>query len=211
MTDTTLTDLAPFFDRHDRRNRLAFVAALCASLALSAVIYAHGAPASAASAAIRATMSVFGIALPPVFIVGWWIVGELMARGRRKSSQPDGRHLAGADDARNGVRIANRGFVFNVVVTAAVIVQQAVIALIAFGQPVGDLIPRATMVAAGAVTIYLGDLWPRMPTPRDPQRTARMRANRLGGWVMVSFGLLAVLLGLFLPVIYPLVRALPRP
>jgi hypothetical protein len=61
------------------------------------------------------------------------------------------------------------------------------------------------MVTEGAVTIYLGNLWPRMPTPRAQGRKAAimMKANRISGWVMVIFGLLVVLLGLFLPLLHP--------
>jgi hypothetical protein len=162
---------------------------------------------------VRAVEFALGIVFPPVFIVGWQIFAELMVLARRKVSQPDGRLPAGADDARNGVRVANGGFVFNVGVTASVIVQQALIALLAFGYTTGDLVPRATAVVVGAVTIYLGNLWPRMPTPRGPEQSAvvRMKANRLWGWVMVSGGLLIVLMGLFAPLLYPLFRELVRP
>ncbi len=53
----------------------------------------------------------------------------------------------------------------------------------------------------GAVTIYLGNLWPRMPTPRAPERKAAttMKVNRFSGWLMVIIGVL----GLFLPLLHP--------
>ena len=209
MTDATVTDMAPFYQRYDRRQRLVFVTAICASLVLSAIIFKHGVSRGVEPAAVRANLWGFGILFAPVFIVGWQIFTELLVRWRRRASSPNGRHPAGMEDARNGMRIANRGFVFNVVVTAAVIMQQAIVALLAFGYSTGDLIPRATCVAVGAVSIYLGNLWPRMPTPRAPPQKAaiRMKANRFAGWLMVIVGLLIVLLGLFLPLIYPLVRA----
>ena len=209
MTDTTLTDLAPFFERYEHRQRLVFVAALSASLVLSAVIVAHGVLTNGAIGPKPvAAMWGVGVVFPPFFTVGWWTFTELMARARRRASSPDGRHPASTDDARNGVRIANAGFVYNIGLTAAVIGTQATLALLAFGHPVGDLIPRATTVALGAVTIYLGNLWPRLPTSRAPTQKAarRMKALRLGGWVMVISGLLIVLLGLFMPLLYPHLR-----
>ena len=213
MTDTTPTDLAPFFERYDRRQRLLFVAAISASLVLSAVVFAHGALATGRTGATPAAMIwAFGVAFTPLVIVAWWSFTELMARRRRRAASPDGRHPATVDDARNGVRVANGGFVFHLGLNAAVVAQQAFWALVTFGYPVGDWIPRVTTVAVGAVTIYLGNLWPRMPTPRAPEHTAAkvMKINRLSGWVMVIVGTLAVLLGLFMPQLYPLVRALHR-
>jgi hypothetical protein len=205
MTDTSLTDLGPFFERYDRRNRLVFVAEISASLVLSAVIFARTQLLTGEPGPVLAYQRFF-VVFPPVFIVAWQVFGELLARGRRKASQPDGRHPAGADDARNGMRIAKAGFAFNIIVMGSVIVQQAFMALSALGYPTGDAFARVTTVAVGVVTIYLGNLWPRMPTPRIPERTAalRMRANRFSGWLMVVVGALAVLLGLFLPLIYPL-------
>ena len=101
MTDTTLTDLGPFFDRYDRRNRLVCIAALSASLVLSAVILTHvlsvGAPAPKP---VAIAVWGLGIVFPPLFNAWWWRFTEFMARGRRMSAPPDGRHPAGADDAR---------------------------------------------------------------------------------------------------------------
>ena len=210
MTDTTLTDMAPFFDRYDHRQRLVFVAALSASLVLAAVIATHGVLTGAVGPRPVAAVWGLGVLFPPLFVVAWWSVAEHMARSRRRSSQPDGRHPASADDARNGMRIANAGFVFNVVVTATVIGTQAIMALLAFGYPTGDVVPRATTVAVCVVTIYLGNLWPRMPTARgaDRQSANGMKANRAGGWLMVVFGLLAVLVGLFMPFLHSYAPAL---
>ena len=210
MTDATSTDLAPFFDRYDHRQRLVFVAAISASLVLSAAIVAHSVLTGVTGPKPVAAMWGLGVVFPTLFIIAWWSFAELMARARRKSTQPDGRHPASVDDARNGQHIAYAGFAFNIVVTATVVGTQAIMALLAFGYPTGDFIPRATTVATGAVTIYLGNLWPRMPTARGPDQKAakRMKANRLGGWLMVSFGVLAVLLGLSMPLLYPLARTL---
>ena len=203
MTDMTLTDLAPFLERCDHRNRLVSVAAISASLVLSAVIFAHGAPTTGATAAAK--MRGFGVVFTPFVVVAWWAFTELMARRGRRDSSPDGRRPAGADDAHNVVRIANAGFVFHLALNAVLVAEQVFWALATFGYPVGDWLPRVTTVAVGAVTIYLGNVWPRMPTPRAPEQTAaiRMKVNRLSGWLMVIIGLLVVLLGVFLPVLFP--------
>jgi hypothetical protein len=208
MTDTSLTDLAPFFERYDRRNRFVFVATFSASLMLGAVVATRLLTTGWAGSTPAVMMWVFGTGFTPLMLCVWWSFGEIMARGRRRTLQADGRHPAGPDDARNGVRVANAGFVYSLGVSAAVLAQQAFWALIAFGYPVGDLIPRVTTMAIGAVTIYLGNLWPRMPISRAPGERAamRMKANRVIGWVMVVIGLLVVLLGLFLPLLYPWMR-----
>ncbi len=206
MTDTTLTDMGPFFQRYDHRQRLVSVAAISASLVLSAVVFAHGARTTGPTGATPPEMVWgFGVVFTPMVIVAWWIFNELMARHRRKEASRDGSRPAGADDARNGVRVANAGFVFHLGLNGAVLAQQAFWTFVTFGHPVGDLIPRATTVVVGLVTIYLGNLWPRMPTPRVPERTAatRMKIHRFSGWLMVIIGLLVVMLGLFLPLLYP--------
>ena len=206
MTDTSFTDMAPFFERYDRRNRLVFTAAVSASLVMSTVILAHGPPAGEGSGPRDPLVQWwFAILFTPAFLAGWWTFGELIALGRRKAALPDGRQPAGADDARNGVRIANAGFASNLVLTATVVIGQALWMPFIFGHRVsaGEWIARATMVAVGAATLYLGNLWPRMPVPRAPERTAaiRMKANRISGWIMVIVGLGVALLGLFLPVL----------
>src|SRR5215469_10680132 len=78
MTDITSIDLVRFFERYDARNRLIFVAALSASLVMSAVVFAHG-PNLGLGAARAATTWWFGIVFAPLFIVGWWTFGELVA------------------------------------------------------------------------------------------------------------------------------------
>jgi hypothetical protein len=206
MTDASLIDLGPFFDRHDRRTRAVSLTAISASLVLAAVIFMRGPDTPLGADArfpevVTTAIWVLGILFPLTFQIGWWLVTEHMARGRRRSAPAGGGHPAGPDDARNGVRVANGGFAFHLVVTLAVLAVQGFMALLAFGYAAGDLVPRAVCVAVGAATIYLGNLWPRMPTARAPERSAamRMRSNRIWGWVMVILGLLLVLLGLYLP------------
>ena len=207
MTDMTLTDLGPFFRRYDRRNRLVFGASLAASVAMSATTATR--LLSAGVSGIRGPGAVWGegVVMAPLVIAAWWACGELIAHGRRKASPGDGSHPAGDLDARNGVRIATAGFVFSLALATAMIAMQASMALLAFGyQFRGELIGRAITVAMGLATIYLGNLWPRMPTARTA--SGRMKVNRLNGWVMVIVGVLVVLLGLFLPLLYPVVRSL---
>ena len=217
MTDATfdrsaqesgLTDMAPFFRRFDRRVRWLLAVSLCAALVLSAVIVTHivdmGGATGAKAPAVVWRMGIVG---PPLLIAAWWIFTELTAQGRRKASRPDGRHPASLDDARNTQRIANGGLVFTAALAVTAILQQAMMVPFAFGYrfAAGEWVGRAIMLAVGAATIYLGNLWPRMPTARTPQRTAgiTMRANRVSGWVMVIGGLTIMLLGLFLPLIKP--------
>ena len=194
MTDTTRAELAPFFERYDRRNRLLFVAAIPASLALSAVILTHGAPTT--------RLLWLPIVTPPLFIVAWWGVMELIARWRDGMPPP-----ASADDARDGRRIANAGFAYNVALTAAAIGAQAIVALAGLGYSGGEWIGRATGVAVGAALICLGNVWPRLRTRRGPAQKAasEMKINRLWGWLMVIMGLLS---GLFPSLFHPLVAAL---
>jgi hypothetical protein len=206
--DAPLTDMAPFFDRFDRRVRRLLAVSLCVSLVLSAVIFTHSLDTAAATGAkIPRVVWVMGIAFAPLLTAVWWIFTELTALGRRKASRPDGRYPASLDDARNGMRIANGGLLFTAALAGTAILQQAMMVPFAYGYrfAVGEWVARAMMLAVGAATLYLGNLWPRMPTARTPQRTAAiaMRANRVSGWVMVVFGLLLVLLGLLLPVIKP--------
>ena len=209
LANRGLTDLGPFFARYDRRNRLVLGAAFVASLVLSAIIATRLLDTGGAGLKGLPVVWVMGVAFAPLFIAGWWTFGELIASGRRKAQPQDGSHPAGADDARNGVRIANAGFVFNLALIANAIVGQMLMATLVFGYPLpGVLITRAIMVMVGGATIYLGNLWPRLPTPRAPEREAalQMKVNRVCGWAVVTFGLLVVLLGLFLPQIFPHLR-----
>ncbi len=208
MTDMTLTDLGPFFRRYNRRNRFVLGAAVAASVAMSATTATR--LLSTGGSGVRGPGVVWGegVVLAPLVIAAWWACGELIAHGRRKASPADGSHPAGDLDARNGVRIAMAGFVFSLALVTAMIAMQASMALLAFGyQFQGELIGRAITIAMGLATIYLGNLWPRMPTARTAWR--QMQVNRFWGWMMVIAGLLVVLLGLFLPLLYPVVRSLP--
>jgi len=209
FADGLQTDLSPFFRRYDRRNRLVLGAALGASLVVAAVIATHLLDVGAPAPKLVGPAWGMGVVFPPLLIAGWWTFGELIALGRRKDYRPDGSHPAGEMDASNGVRLANAGFAFNLVLLAATITGQVLMVLMVYGVHVrGDLISRAIMVVEGAVTIYLGNLWPRMPTPRAPERKAAvtMKANRISGWVMVVVGLLMILLGVFLPLLVPGLR-----
>jgi hypothetical protein len=204
MTDASLINLGPFFERYDRRNQRLMVGALCASLMLASAIATHllatGGPGLKGVRVIWGT----GVVFTPLFIAGWWAFGGIMALRRRRAAPLDGSHPAGPVDAGNGMRIANAGFAFNLALMAAMLAGQAVIALVVFGfghQIRGDLIARAIMLTIGLATIYLGNLWPRMPVSRVPERkaAATMKANRYAGWFMVAVGLIVFLWGVFVP------------
>ena len=203
MTDMTRADLARFHQRYDLKQRLLFAAALSASLVLAAVLFAHNLLATEAPRA-SAFVRWFPILFSPLAIGAWWGAQEFIVRWR------DGRPPMSADDAPNGVRIAKAGFLFSLALTAVVLGAQAVGALAAFGYTVSDWIPRATAVAFGVALVCLGNVWPRMPTPRTQARkaAAEMKINRTWGWVMVLLGLGMVLQGLLLPLLYPVLRAL---
>jgi hypothetical protein len=204
MSDTFLTDLDIFYKRYDRRVRCLMAGAFCASLLLSIVI-AMSMPANGADPKRAAVLWGFGVVFPPSFTAVWWIFTELMARGRRRATRPDWRLPSTPDDARNGKRIANAGFVFTLGLMATIVANQALMALPAFGHPLGQplatLAGRIIMVTVGAATMYLGNVWPRIPTVRAPEQRpdVPMRANRLTGWFMVLGGAALVLLGLLLP------------
>ena len=217
MTDATLTDLAPFFRRYDRRNRLLLGTAFCASLILATAIATR--MLSVELPGLKGVPVVWGmgVVFSPLFIALWWTFGEVMTRWRRKTLPPDGSQLAGEVDARNGMRIANAGFIFNIGVVTAIFSGQAVMALVAFrihlGYSFGIWMAQATCIVVGAVTIYLGNLWPRMPVSHAPEKkpAATMKTNRHAGWFMVIVGLLVMAWGLFMPVIVPTVRPTQPP
>jgi hypothetical protein len=199
MTDATSTGMARFHERYDRRQRVLFVGAIGASLMLSAVILTHGVDTTGAPGAVVG-LKWFPIVAPPLFIVLWWGVMELIARWR------DGLPLAtSADDARDGRRIANAGFAYNVALTGAAIGVQAIVALKAFGYPGGEWILRATGLGVGVALICLGNVWPRLRTRRAPAQSSagEMKVNRLWGWLMAAMGLLTVLWVLFASLFLP--------
>ena len=207
MTDVVLTELGPFFDRYDRRTRGTLATGLCVSLMLSAAIATRLVTAGAPGPRPVAVIWTMGVVFAPAFGLAWWGFTEFMAGRRRRAAAPG--HPASTDDARNATRIANAGFIFNIALIASATTVQVLMALLAFGHPlgypVGLLLPRLTTIAVGLATIYLGNLWPKMPTPRTPERKAgkMMKAYRFGGWLQVIFGLLVVLLGVFLPYLTP--------
>jgi hypothetical protein len=71
MSDTTTIDLTDFFARYDRNMRLLLAAALCASLALSAVIAGQALANEGGNAKVIANVWRFGIISPPVFTIIW--------------------------------------------------------------------------------------------------------------------------------------------
>ena len=207
-TNAGLIDLGPFFARYDRRNKHLMLGGLCASLLFSAAIATQLLMTGAPGLRGVATIWGMGVVFTPLFLAGWWTFGGLMALRRRRGAPLDGSHPAGAVDASNGIRIATAGFAFNIALVTAMLLGQLLMALLVFGfghQVRGDLIARAIMLMVGTATIYLGNLWPRMPVPRGPDQkpAAVMKANRYAGWFMVIFGLGIVLWGLFLPRISP--------
>ncbi len=214
MTDTTSIDAAAFFDRYDRKTWRLMVTAISITAVLAAVIAIRLLTAGTRAKPIGAMWGL-GVVFPLCLAVGWWVFTDFLTR--RRFSAPDTGLPMNADDARNGMRIANAGFAFNVVLMVVVIAQQAFMGLLIFGYavapPIGYSFPRITMVAVGAVTIYLGNLWPRMPIARAPEAkpALRMKANRYAGWFMVIVGLLVLLWGLFAPHTPPPTRFAPPP
>lgn len=203
LDDAGLTDLRPFFERYDRRYRQMMVAALCASLMLATAIATRlGAGASPGLRGVSVMWGT-GVVFTPLFIAAWWGIWGLVALRRRRTAPFDISRPAGPVDAGNGMRLAHAGFAFNLALMAAMLAGQVVILLVVFGfGPFrGDLIARAIMLTVGAATIYLGNLWPRMPVARAPDGKAarQMKANRYSGWFMVIVGLGVFLWGIFAP------------
>ncbi len=202
MTATLSPDMIVFYRRYDRKLRRLMAAALGASLLLSAIMASRLLTAGGLDSIASASVWRFAIGFTPLFTAAWWIFTELMALGRRRATVPDWRLPTTPVDSRNARRIANAGFVFTLGLMATQIANQALTALLVFGHPIGypagEWVARATMVIVGGVTIYLGNVWPRMPTPRAPELKPafQMKAHRLIGWFMVLFGLGIVLFGL---------------
>jgi hypothetical protein len=205
MTDMTSAEMSRFYGRYDNRNRLLFVAALSASVVLSAVNLTHGLEVVAphGAKAIK-TMWAFGIVFPPLFTLAWWIAMEGIARWR------DGLPAASRDSGPNGVRIANAGFFYNIALIAAVLGAQTLVTLSTFGYAAGDWFPRAMGLGIGAALICLGNVWPRLRTRpvSDPKAAQAMKINRIWGWIMVLMGAASILSGLFLPLLYPFLTGL---
>jgi hypothetical protein len=206
MSDLTLTDMTPFFERHERRSRRVLGALVCTSLAVAAGIFAYGAFTIGAPGALLAKLWA-SILFYPLFGIVFWTSTALYARARRMP--PGGRPPMNEDDARNTARVANAGFIFLVCTGLIMIATQAGLALGYFGvlPPLhrsGVWIARVGAVATGVLIIYFGNAWSRMPMPRAPEymAVATMKFKRRVAWLIVVYGLLLGLAALFL---------LPRP
>lgn len=200
MSDTTFIDMTPFFERHDRRTRRTFVAMLSISLVLAAVMFARDALAGGPS---DVAAQLWLLAGSPLTIVLLWIGAAIY--GRQRTSLPDGSLPMNADDARNVARVANAGAVFVTGMCVVMVAGQAFWVIGSFGvlqspDTDRDWLIRAVLLAAGALSIYFGNAWPRIPTPRKPEHkpATRMKYNRFTGWATVIFGALLALAA-FLP------------
>ncbi len=203
MSDMTLTDMAPFFDRHERRFRRVVIALVCTSLAVAAGIFAYGALTTGSPGTILVKLWT-SILFYPLFGAVFWIGSTLYARARLVP--PGVRPPTNPDDARNVALVANAGFIYLLCIGVIMIATQAGLALGYFGilPPLhrsGVWITRASVVATGILVIYFGNAWSRTPMARTPEymAVAMMRFKRLLSWLIVLYGLLMVLAALFLP------------
>ncbi|MGC1457420.1 MAG: hypothetical protein WA825_03990 [Steroidobacteraceae bacterium] len=203
MSDMTLTDMTPFFERHERRSRRVVIALVCTSLAVAAGIFAYGALTTGAPGTILAKLWT-SILFYPFFGGVFWICTRLYARARRMP--PGGRPPMNSDDARNVALVANAGFIYLLCIGLIMIATQAALALGYFGvlPPLhrsGVWIARAGVVATGVLIIYFGNAWSRTPMARTPEykAVAMMKFKRLLAWLIVIYGLLMALAALFLP------------
>ncbi|HEV2703650.1 MAG TPA: hypothetical protein VGV09_18640 [Steroidobacteraceae bacterium] len=204
MSDMMLTDMNPFFERHERKSRRLMVGLSCVSLAVGAGTFAYGTLTSGAPGALLAKLWASILFYPLIGVVVWTVIA-LSTRWRRGAST--GRAAMNPDDARSAARVANAGLIYIVCVGAIMIVTQAALALGYFGVlppsiKSGVLIVRASGVACGVLIMYFGNAWSRRPTPRTPAQKAAalMKFNRLVAWLIVIYGLLLGLSTLLLPV-----------
>lgn len=203
MSDMTLTDMNPFFERHERRSRRVLVALVCTSLAVAAGIFAYGMLTIGAPGTLLARL--WGsILFYPVFGIVVWACTALV---RRRGVAPNVRPPMSADDARNAARVANAGFMYVLCAGVIMIATQAAVALGYFGvlPPLiksGVLITRTSVVATALIMMYFGNAWSRRPIARTPpQRAAAlMKFNRRIAWLIVLYGLLLALAALVLPI-----------
>lgn len=203
MSDMTLMDMTPFFERHERRSRRVIIALVCTSLAVAAGIFAYGALTTGAPGRILAKLWT-SILFYPIFGAVFWICTTLYARARHVP--PGGRPPMNPDDARNVALVANAGFIYVLCVGLIMIATQAGLALGYFGvlpplHASGVWIARGSVVATGVLMIYFGNAWSRTPMPRAPEHkaVAMMQFKRLLAWLVVTYGLLMALAALFLP------------
>jgi hypothetical protein len=203
MTDTPFIDVAPFLERHERRTLRIFITMLSVSLVLSAIIVARGTLTAGEPGASDIELWLVAAPAPLVIFMLW--IGPVLY-DRKRPVLPDGSLPMNTDDARNIARVANAGGIFVTGMYAVMIAGQALWVSRSFGVlPSLDMNPvwgaRAVLLATGALSIYFGNVWPMMPTPRAPEHkpATRMKYNRFVGWLTVILG---VLLGLaaFLPV-----------
>lgn len=200
MTDTPI-DMAPFFARHDRATRRIFVAAIAVSLAVCVGSLGYAALATGSPRPIGAELWVLTV-LIPLFLIAFRTA--LRRWGGTRPVLPDGTLPMNPDDARSARRVANAGAVFVAGIGVSVIATQVSVALGYFDVPLGEAdawLGRAGLAGMGALMVYFGNAWPRMPTPRAPhQKPATHKTfNRLYGWMVVSTGVLFVLAALLLP------------
>jgi hypothetical protein len=203
MNDMALTDMTSFLERHDHWSRRVRLAMISASFAVSAILLVYGMRTLGSLAALGKLW--FPIVAYPLFTAAFWTGIALWARTRPKP--PGGRFLMNADDARNVARVANVGFIFVLGLAAVTIASQVGTALEISGTlkslgATGEWVGRTILVALGALSIYFGNAWPRMPTPRagDQKPATQTRYKRLGGWWCVIVGLGMALPALLLPI-----------
>jgi len=200
MTDTTLVDMAPFFARHDRTTRRIFVAAIAGSFAVSAGSLGYAALAIGAPGPELWVQMM----LIPLFLVAFRTA--LVRWGGKRPVLPDESLPMNPDDARSARQVANAGALFVAGIGVAVIATQVSATLGYFDalESLGgadEWLGRGGLVGMGALMVYFGNAWPRMPTPRAPEKkpATQKTFNRLYGWMVVTTGLLFVLAGLLLP------------
>ena len=203
MSDLSLTDITPFFERHERRFRRALGTLVCASVVVATGIFAYGVLTTAAPGTLVAKLWP-SVLFYPLFGVVFWTGTALYARMRRLP--PGGRPLMNATDARSVAHVARAGFIFLVCMGLIMIATQAGLALGYFGilrapDTSGVWITRAGAAATGVLMIYFGNAWSRTPMPRAPAQNAAamMKFKRHVAWLVVIYGLLLALGALFLP------------
>lgn len=207
MTDTPMTDMTAFLERHERRTQRVFITMLCVSLMASAVIFTDGLHEKGS---VQALGGLWILILGPPLVLVWLRVGPLLW-ARSQPRPPGGRFLMNEHDSRGTARVANAGFIFVTGVGAIAIAGQMGVIVPSFDARMPLQIPadwtwRVTTIVMGLLMIYFGNAWPRMPTPRQPDRkpATQTRYKRFYGWLIVVHGLLLALAALLpRPVVIP--------
>ena len=153
MSDMPQTDMTEFLQRHDRKSRRLFVATICASLVVSAIVFTHGLQTRGSLAAFGKLW--FPILVYPVLFAVFWICVTIW---KRKQPRPPGGFLMNPDDARNIARVANGGFAFVVGFAAVNLASQVAIALEIFG-----VLPSMHEDGARAILVATGILDQALP------------------------------------------------